>query len=667
MTKMLLSVKNQSIETSGLTKDYKEALCEYIWNGFEAGATEVTISYSLNELEGVQDIIISDNGSGINYHELSDTFGAFLVSQKNSLSLKEKAKANKGKGRFSFSIFSTSAEWHTVFSDEGHNKKYTIVLSNANKQEFDYSNLEDAEEMLTGTSVVFHNITGISPEDLSFESLGECLLKQFSWFLYLHKHQDYKIILNGEALDYKEHINVNLSISKTENIDGNDFEIDLIVWNQRINEKYSCYLMDSKCSLKNIDTTTFNRNTVGFSHSVFVKSKFIDNCSRVSLADSDQLIMGNPQEYDAVIKKLRKVIQDLIGQQIRVYMSGKADEEIRKMIEEKKTFPIFSDDEYGQLRKRDLIRVTKEIYCAEPRIFYKLSEVQEKSLLAFLNLLLISEERENVLNIIEQIVDLSTEERANFAGILRKTRLENVIETIKFIDSRYQVIEILKQLIYDLTVFTTERTHIQEIIEKHFWLFGEQYNLASADVNMYRALEGYLNILYGANAPDAQLTPDEEENRRLDIFMCHSRRVEDSVGSMLDENIIVELKAPRVPLTYKVYRQIEDYMRYIRKQPQFASTLRRWKFIAVCREVDDEVKALYKTFESHNKHGLVAIYENFEIYALSWDDIFKSFDLRHSFMLDKLKLSRDELTKMLDEGETSREVADRLTQKAVSL
>ena len=29
-----LSVKNQSIETSGITNDYKEAICEYIWNGF---------------------------------------------------------------------------------------------------------------------------------------------------------------------------------------------------------------------------------------------------------------------------------------------------------------------------------------------------------------------------------------------------------------------------------------------------------------------------------------------------------------------------------------------------------------------------------------------------------------------------------------------------------
>ena len=36
-----LSVKNQSIESSGITNDYKEAICEYIWNGLEAHATEL--------------------------------------------------------------------------------------------------------------------------------------------------------------------------------------------------------------------------------------------------------------------------------------------------------------------------------------------------------------------------------------------------------------------------------------------------------------------------------------------------------------------------------------------------------------------------------------------------------------------------------------------------
>lgn len=62
-----LSVKDKSIETSGITKDYKEALCEFIWNSFEANATEVEISYTKNELSGINTISISDNGDGIVY------------------------------------------------------------------------------------------------------------------------------------------------------------------------------------------------------------------------------------------------------------------------------------------------------------------------------------------------------------------------------------------------------------------------------------------------------------------------------------------------------------------------------------------------------------------------------------------------------------------------
>ena len=87
---MPLSVKNQSIESSGITKDYKEALCEYVWNGFEANASEVRISYTLGEMGGLNSVIISDNGSGIDYNDLPNTFGAFLTSQKKQFVIKTK-------------------------------------------------------------------------------------------------------------------------------------------------------------------------------------------------------------------------------------------------------------------------------------------------------------------------------------------------------------------------------------------------------------------------------------------------------------------------------------------------------------------------------------------------------------------------------------------------
>lgn len=83
--------------------------------------------------------------------------------------------------------------------------------------------------------------------------------------------------------------------------------------------------------------------------------------------------------------------------------------------------------------------------------------------------------------------------------------------------------------------------------------------------------------------------------------MCNVRDIEASFGTTMEENIIVELKAPKVILSKKVLRQIEDYMDFVRKQPNFNSEYRRWKFIAVCKEVDEDVKGRYKTFEDKGK------------------------------------------------------------------
>ena len=60
-----VSVKNQSIDSSGITSDYKAAISEYIWNGFEANAKKVSIEYTLNEAFGVKELIIKDNGDRV--------------------------------------------------------------------------------------------------------------------------------------------------------------------------------------------------------------------------------------------------------------------------------------------------------------------------------------------------------------------------------------------------------------------------------------------------------------------------------------------------------------------------------------------------------------------------------------------------------------------------
>lgn len=75
-------ITSNSIEQSGLTSDYKKAISEYIWNGFDAKATQVDIDFTNNEIGHLFSLSIMDNGTGIRLDNIDDTFGSFLDSQK---------------------------------------------------------------------------------------------------------------------------------------------------------------------------------------------------------------------------------------------------------------------------------------------------------------------------------------------------------------------------------------------------------------------------------------------------------------------------------------------------------------------------------------------------------------------------------------------------------
>lgn len=605
-----LRVKDQSVDTSGITKDYQIALCEYIWNGFEANATVVSINYEINNCEGLSSISIQNNGTGISFESLDEVFGYFMASQKNMLSTQIKSRANKGKGRFAFSAFASNAVWETVYCREGKHYKYSIEISSGEKDVYTPTQPVLVEDTDTGCIVTFTGIEKMLPQDLNFNSLEESLLIEFAWYLYLYKENNVRLVVNGIDLDYAKWIDEDLTIELETNIEEEHFEIKVIVWKEKIKEKFCTYYVNSKDELKSRSTTTFNRNTVNFNHSAYVRSSFFDKKKSTTPTFEDI------RREDRINQKLNKFMQNLIEERLHAFLLKNSENEIEKM-RKRGSFPHFSDNPLDKIRERNFTNVVKEIYCIESKIFYKLKPIQEKSLLGFLNLLLDSTERENILAIIEEIVSLSEQQRNDFAKMLQKTKLENILDSIKLVESRYTVIEGLRAIVYDLSTFSNERAHIQKIVENHYWLFGERYNLVSADERMQKALEKYLYIIDG-NESSAILPPSSDLLRRMDIFMCRKQMAEDSYETQLEENIIVELKSPKVKLTNKVYRQIEDYMSYIIKQPEFNSQLRRWKFISVCCEVDDDICSKYEAFKDKGKKFLVYQVNNYEIYAMTW-------------------------------------------------
>ena len=287
-----------------------------------------------------------------------------------------------------------------------------------------------------------------------------------------------------------------------------------------------------------------------------------------------------------------------------------------------------------------------------------MNDKQEKSLLGFLNLLLSSEERESVLQIVEQVVILTPDQRKNFAGILKRTKLQFIVEAIGIVEKRIAVVSELKKIVYDYTAFANERDHLQKLIEQHFWLFGEQYNLLTADKNLRTSLQEFERITECEGTLNDKMSITEQETRqRIDVFL-YSQRIQENSNS---EMLIIELKAPGIKLSVDVFNQLVRYANTIRKEARFASSNRVWRFIAICSEVEDDVKVKYKNFIQYGKNGLADIIENFELYALSWDDVFQSFEARNTFLLEKLKLDYTQVSTELGFDEESSKTKDDVT------
>ncbi|MEA3451717.1 MAG: ATP-binding protein, partial [Bacteroidota bacterium] len=478
---------------------------------------------------------------------------------------------------------------------------------------------------------------------------------QFSWFLFLNRDRAYSLKIksnrNEHIIDYHDLIADYEEQTFPYQKEKKDifFKTTYIRWKEKIGDDYFYYFLNSEKKEIAKEFTSFNRNGVDFFHSFYVQSDYFDSFVLNKKDSSESLFEKN--RHSPIFKQLIKDLNDFITEKHRLFLQQNRVDELINKYEKDGYFPKFGKNKYDKDRKKDLLNVVKEIYILEPRIFEKVKKEQAKTTIGFLNLLLDTDERDNIITIIEQVVELTKEQRSEFANILKKTKLSNVVRTIKLIENRFKAIEILRKLVFDLKKFTNERDHIQKAIENNYWLFGEQFHLVSADKNFEQSLKNYLYIIDEIDKKDKEKIKlyQDDKNRRPDIFMCQKRIIDDpqDYKGELEENIIVELKRPTVTIGKKQFRQVDDYLDFIVNEEGFNSQTRLWKFFVVSNNVDDYIKKQYEAFKDKGKRFLIYQAGNYEIFAMTWDDIFRSFEIKHRFLLDKLdydkKLLNNEL------------------------
>lgn len=660
-------ITSKSIAQSGLPTDYKKAIAEYIWNGFDAKATQIDIRFNSNETGYIFNFSIADNGEGIRIETIDETFGYFLDSQKKSTFDNDGfIKGKKGKGRFSFSLFANKAIWQTKFkTNDSKILQYDIVIHKSSQDKFGIDNKVTLQNSHTGTIVSFNDFHSLTSDLLESEEFKSFISSEFGWFLFLNKEKEYSILINGEKIDYWSIIDdfeeIELEFGEY------SFKISFLRWNKTIGDKYYYYFLNDKLKEVYRKHTSFNNKAIDFHHSVYVESNFFNDF--INTVESNPVLgfAGKNQEaieYKQLIRQLNKILFEKEKQFIRELQA----ENLISQYYYKNIFPKFKNNSYEKYRQKDLENVVKELYCIQPKIFQGLKDTQSKTLVGFLNLLLDTDQREHVLEIIDNVIKLNDEERELLAKSLKKTNLSNITKLVSLLESRYNIIQMIKSLVFDLEKFATERDHVQKVIESNYWLFGEQYHLASADKNFEIALNNYLALIErGDKQP--QKIDEKKKLKRPDIFICKQIEVTDSQTSEynVEENIIVELKRPSVVIGKNQFSQVEDYLIFIKNEPRFNSQLRKWKFIIVGKKVDDFIEGKYDSNKAKGKRFLVESVKNYEIYAMTWDDIFRIFESRHKHLIDKLEYRSSVIEELKEKGVVfNLGTANELTKMAIN-
>ncbi|EIS7450268.1 ATP-binding protein [Citrobacter youngae] len=619
-----------------------QAILELVWNGFDAGAKNIDINIVYDHFDTVKNLTILDDGDGINFTDLDSNFNRFNDSLKKT-SIDQ--HGSKGRGRLSFHRLCHQAIWYTKYLGRNAYIKINDEDIKAYEAQIDI----DAEEqnsllnaMDKGTCVELTLLHSSLPDRSELISI---LSNEFCCKLALDDER--RVFVNGTEIHIPEHEIKEISFE----IENNDFMVKGIRWDKKpTTEKSFIYLTDSSGKIVHKESTTFNKKR-DFHLSVFVSSIWADTFS----SNGDDIFStakSNPDSkaWRQLVKNVLKFSRSIYDDFLRVQV-----EKAIQKLEEDGAFPTYNeyDITYASWKRNNIKQVVRSIYIADPQFLVSLTIKQKKIIIRLLDKMLVSNQNEDLFDILESVLDLSDSDLSRFASQLKKTKLENIISSIEELQRRRFAVEKLKLIMNEHYKEVLETPDLQKIIENNTWLFGERYETIGAEEDTFTKIAKSLrDSIYSINNIDEQDVENGEDiigaKRQTDLFLARRMPTFDSNGNKIFRCIIIEIKRPSIALNVKHLRQLEDYAGIIKRHPEFSSQNLHFELILIGRKIssqDIEIPTRLSNYAGRGDVGLVSDDANMKRYVKNWYTIFDTFELTNSFMLEKLQMERDIIEK----------------------
>lgn len=629
------------ITDHGIKKFFKkyeptDALYELVWNGIDAGASQINVSIQETECGGVVSASVCDNGNGIDFANLDSNFGKFNDSAKKE---DPSLHGSHGRGRLAFHVMCDMATWHT--KTEYGEAKIHVHANNLKdwKAEGTTANQHSLlAKKKTGTCVELGHFHENLPENSNLLSLFS---EQFGWKLALDTHKS--ISINGLKVPIPAHERFEISIT----VDSITFSAIAIRWKKRpTSEKSFIYLLNSEGHVVHNQHSKFNHKS-DFFISVYVQSQWADNFVR----GHGNLFDGSKStEHSAVWRGVLLELNEFIGDIYKNFLRQHAEEKIAEF-EKQNVFPIYKNlnHEDASWRLENTKNIVKSVYIADPKLFGSLSIKQCKLIVRILDRISVSNENENLYDVLSGVLDLDQDSIDMLSKQLRRSSLENIIRTIEVLQRRQEVIDKMKFIMEERYHELNETPDLQGIIEANTWLFGDQFETIGAEEDSFKKIaEEIRNKVRSINDIDQSDCEGVDDItgvlRQPDLFMIRKRFSLDEIGQKIIKFTLIEIKRPGISLNLKHLGQLDQYADIINSIQEFSSNQYRFDLILVGRKIaerDFQIKSRRETARGKGTFGLVSDTARIRSYVLDWATLLTNFEIANNYLLDNLKMKRD--------------------------
>ena len=629
MQQIEVKVENDHIQRITTAKPLA-AICELIWNAYDADAREVKVELEEGKLTELGLIRIVDDGTGMPIDKVEALFQSLGGSWKKRAVKTDGGRSihgENGQGRFKAFALGGRVTW--ISRNSG--KKFSITGDKANLKRFSISDSVSASG--SGCTVEIDNVVR-DFEIWAKHGFVDQVRDVFA--LQLYEDKSFNIMYDGEKIDAREAIRSVASyklVVVTEGSREYQSTLDIVEWKKKVDRKIMLCL-PGRFSFHQIAPGVHAR---GFEFTAYLTSNHFQ-----SLADDNTKGLVELDPPSMALVEASKV-------KLRDHFREREVERSRGKIQEWKEAKIYPYDgkasdpiEVNERQIFDVVALNLADYSPD---FEKAPSRQQKLILQLVKAAI--ENGPGALpSILEKVIDLPRGKQEELAELLRKTSLTAVINAAKAVTDRLEFLRALQILVFEPKSKRQllERSQLHRIIAQETWIFGEQFNLMNDDEDLSAVLRSHIKLLGSDSddgAPRDALAPKEPvldaEGKAAIVDLMLSCRVPTATDNER-KHLVIELKRPSQNLNEDVINQIKKYAKAVALDDRFNHPNVEWDFVAVANGFTND--AQLEARQSGKPRGLVLELDDpikIRVWAKTWGEIIQEAEGRLTFYKRRLE------------------------------